>query len=382
MGAKLSMRVAVFTDAYLPGFKAGGPIASISRIVKADPETEFRIITRDRDVGDNAPYQGSIPRAWQRVGGALVGYLRPGPRDTWWIRSELRRWEPHFYSFNSLHSPWFTILPLLAIRIGLLPRSTVVLAPRGETSSGALALKSRKKLWWRPVIRNLVGSRVVWQVTSPREAEDVRNWWGSPLPADHRFVVQVNLSVAPSIKASKGPKDDRPVVTFASRIVRKKGLEEAIRILGQVDVPFVFRVAGTIEDYEYWHECQRLAQEFWPQGVLAYSGTYDPSSIQAIFSESSLFIFPTHGENFGHVVAEALSVGCPVVIASDTPWTAVIESGGGHVIRSMAGAASFISAMLTAHSDEQLLARQKSHAAYSAWCEGQDAYRSPFSGLG
>ena len=33
-----------------------------------------------------------------------------------------------------------------------------------------------------------------------------------------------------------------------------------------------------------------------------------------------LFYLPTLGENFGHVIAEALGCGLPVLIADTTPW--------------------------------------------------------------
>lgn len=33
-----------------------------------------------------------------------------------------------------------------------------------------------------------------------------------------------------------------------------------------------------------------------------------------------LFVFPTLGENFGHVVIESLSAGTPVFMSNTTPW--------------------------------------------------------------
>ena len=36
--------------------------------------------------------------------------------------------------------------------------------------------------------------------------------------------------------------------------------------------------------------------------------------------QHDLFLFPTLGENFGHVIVEALLTGCPVVISDQTQW--------------------------------------------------------------
>ena len=33
-----------------------------------------------------------------------------------------------------------------------------------------------------------------------------------------------------------------------------------------------------------------------------------------------LFLFPTRSENFGYVIVEALSAGCPVATSDQTPW--------------------------------------------------------------
>jgi glycosyltransferase involved in cell wall biosynthesis len=35
------------------------------------------------------------------------------------------------------------------------------------------------------------------------------------------------------------------------------------------------------------------------------------------------------GENFGHVILEALGAGCPVVISDQTPWSHLQEKGVG-----------------------------------------------------
>ena len=39
-----------------------------------------------------------------------------------------------------------------------------------------------------------------------------------------------------------------------------------------------------------------------------------------VMGEYDLFFFPTLGENYGHVIVEALSQGTPILIADTTPW--------------------------------------------------------------
>ena len=68
--------ILTFAVTYLPGYKAGGPIRSLSAMFsQLGDEFDFRLRTRDRDFQDTAAYPGCVPGVWQRVGKAHVMYL-------------------------------------------------------------------------------------------------------------------------------------------------------------------------------------------------------------------------------------------------------------------------------------------------------------------
>ena len=48
-----------------------------------------------------------------------------------------------------------------------------------------------------------------------------------------------------------------------------------------------------------------------------------------VFQNYHLFFFPTLGENFGHVIIEALVAGCPILISDQTPWRNLETAGVG-----------------------------------------------------
>ncbi len=372
-------KVAVFCDTYLPGYKAGGPIPSISRIIETDRQHEFRVITRNRDSGDDCTYPGVPVQQWHPVGAASVGFLRRDPRDRAWVASQLRAWRPDFYYVNSLHSLHYSFVPLLAMRSKVFPVSKLVVAPRGETSLGALSIKARKKRSARPAIKRAVGNSVTWHVSSDREERDVREWWGANLPAGHSFIVRPDLAISPAEVASVGPRSASvPVVEFASRIDRMKGLESAILLMGAVSVPYEFRVHGVVKDAEYWQECRQLAARHIPIGRFSYAGPYEPQEAQDLFSDAALLLLPTLGENFGHVISEALSVGCPVLIPDTTLWTPVLEAGGGAILKDPRGAREFVEELLTESFDARQERRAGVLAAYREWFTQKQDLRSLF----
>ncbi len=48
-----------------------------------------------------------------------------------------------------------------------------------------------------------------------------------------------------------------------------------------------------------------------------------------MLEQAHLFFLPTHGENFGHAIAEAFAAGVPVLISDTTPWRDLRSSGVG-----------------------------------------------------
>jgi glycosyltransferase involved in cell wall biosynthesis len=90
-----------------------------------------------------------------------------------------------------------------------------------------------------------------------------------------------------------------------------------------------FNVYGPIEDGKYWQECQQLIQGLPTNVTVNYRGELTHPEVQGVVQCHELFFLPTCGENFGHVIAEALSAGCPVLISDQTPWRGLREAGVG-----------------------------------------------------
>jgi glycosyltransferase involved in cell wall biosynthesis len=58
---------------------------------------------------------------------------------------------------------------------------------------------------------------------------------------------------------------------------------------------------------------------------------------ESLFRSASAFVLPTHSENFGNVVAEALIRGLPVITTTGTPWSELIPKGCGWYVEPNVG---------------------------------------------
>ena len=59
--------------------------------------------------------------------------------------------------------------------------------------------------------------------------------------------------------------------------------------------------------------------------VRAYDGAGHPPP----YAIASLFLLPSHGENFGLSIAEALAHGVPALVTDSTPWSGLNRTGSG-----------------------------------------------------
>jgi len=325
--------ILTFIWGYLPGFKAGGALRTVVNMTETlSDEFEFSIVTNDRDAGDVAPYPSVVPDRWQRVGKANVLYISPGGLTLARCKRVIETTPHDALYFQSCFSP-FTLKPLAAISVGLARTSArTIVAPRGELDSGALSIRRFKKLWFLRLSR-LCGffASALWQASNANEAAAIRMWFGE------RAEVMVAPDLVPGNVAE--PRENRKKKTgqlravFISRICPKKNLDGALRILMTARGEITFDIFGPAEDASYWKECQRMISALPSHIEVNYRGTLPHEQVVATLAGYDLFLFPTLGENFGHVIREALAAGCPVLISDQTPWRDLEQAGAGWDLR-------------------------------------------------
>jgi glycosyltransferase involved in cell wall biosynthesis len=327
--------ILILSSRFAPAFKAGGPIQSLHALVnRLSGEFRFKVLTRDRDTGETRPFPGIPAGAWRAVDGAEVLYMPPGPARGLRLIREIRAAPHRLLYINSFFDPLFTLLPLLALKAGLLKHGPVVLAPRGELAAGALAQKRFKKWFFLRVLRGLGLYRdVVWHATCEEERQEILEAF--PGLSAGRIVVARNLAMEPPAAPAAPARPPKRAgvlrAVFVSRISPKKNLGRAIALLARVKGRVSLDVFGNLSDPAYWHQCLDEAARH-PELTVVYQGAIPHETVVARLRDYDVFLFPTLGENFGHVILESLLAGCPVCVSTATPWQTLEAEGAGWVI--------------------------------------------------
>jgi glycosyltransferase involved in cell wall biosynthesis len=315
--------VLVCTHYYLPGYKAGGPTRTLSNLVdQLGNQIDFNILTVDRDSGDKTAYPGVSVDDWNRVGKANVYYLSDNSGSFFGLRRVLRREKYDLIHLNSFFSPSFTIKALILRKLRLIPNKPVIIAPRGELSMAALRIKGVKKRIYRYAVKKIgLYNNVNWHASGEREVGDIRREFGSKaniLIARDLVIESIHRTDLSRLRPTKisGSLD----LVFLSRISRMKNLDGALSMLKGLNGTVNFNIYGPPEDEDYWIECQRQISNL-PKNIrVRYFGMVPPDNVGEVFGKHHVFLLPTQGENFGHVIYESLAAGCPVIISDQTPW--------------------------------------------------------------
>lgn len=314
------MEVLAFIRYYLPGYKAGGPLRTLSNMVDvlSDKDIHFKIVTSDRDVMDENPYSNVVIGKWNKVGKSEVFYCSRKQQGFWYFREIMNRTSYDVLYLQSFFDPVFTLKPLILRFLNLICRKPVLLAPRGEFSAGALSIKKLKKKIFLRMSKILYGN-VYFQASSPDESAEIEGIFKN----SKRIIIAPDLPEIPKdhIKNYWVQKGKNALkIIFLSRLSPMKNLDYAIDVILNVKCPVVFHIYGPMTDVKYWDSCKKKLDSLPAFADAKYFGPLSHNDVLKTMARYDLFFLPTRGENFGHVIFEALSVGLPVLISDRTIW--------------------------------------------------------------
>lgn len=316
-------KILIFTGSYLPGHKDGGPLRTLINITETlGDDYCFHICCFDRDHGDTKSYQNIKYNCWNQVGKANVWYVPP-KQFSFKLLKKLTKEMDLLYLCSFYQS--FGYKSLILKKIGEIS-CPVYIASMGVFSSSALAHKSVKKKLFINLCKNLrLFDNTTWSVTSELEANDLKNVLGKSV----NYVIAEDLPRA-SIPGRNKSWEAITKICFLSRICEHKGLDILIEAIKKMDNKAIeFTVYGPIEDQRYWDKCVALLND--SSINWSYKGDVPSEQVQHELGTQDILGLPTKSENYGHVIFEALSVGCIPIISDRTPWVDLEESGVGYI---------------------------------------------------
>lgn len=312
---------------FFPGKKYGGPPVSIDNFCSliSNNDNQVFIVTTNHDLGDKKKYQ-DITDGWNNRGNCKVLYLNDADYNRPNFENVIKELSPDLIYLQGLFQK--CIIPCL--QLSKKYRIKVLLALRGELCNGAFK-KKYKKVPYLVLLRKIgYLKNVYFQSTSEEETIGILKWLTSD--SDKIFEIS-NIPSVPQhlfFGIKKNPGEIR--VVFVSRIVPKKNLLYALNIFSEIKKNVVFDIYGAREDEDYWKNCEAVINRLPTNIKVTYKGVAFHEEIHSIFAKYHIFFFPTFSENYGHVIAEALSVGCYVLTSDQVPWLDMSEYGAGNCL--------------------------------------------------
>ena len=316
--------IVIFIGGYLPAKKFGGPVTSISNLVQnLGDEYDFRIITHDHEFMEKRRLDG-IKKGWNCVGKAKVLYISETNYKYNYFYYLLNKIKPDVIYLSSVFYYSMNLPAILAAKkLGI----KIVLAPRGELCENAMNLsKIKKKIYIN--IMKVAGlyKNMSFHATSDEEKENTVKYLGVK---DDNVYLMPNMHGVSKTHSSRKKISGELKIVFLARIQEKKNLLTAVKAVVKAKGNIQFDIYGPMEQPDYWEKCKDIISRA-PENIqIQYKGAVEPTKAKELFADYDCFIFPTLSENYGHVIAESLLCGCPVILSENTtPWDDIDGKAG------------------------------------------------------
>ncbi len=164
----------MFSDWYVPGYKAGGPIKSVKDMIQLLADYfQIHVITRNTDWMDSIPYEMESDK-WVDQQGVKVMYLS-GSYLSFNLNLVKKLSPDDVVFFNGIYSPFFNSFPIIRLLLKT-RRAKTIISARGMLNPNALALKPfRKKVILRLMKFLGVERKCVFHAASELEEKSILN---------------------------------------------------------------------------------------------------------------------------------------------------------------------------------------------------------------
>ena len=302
----------IITEYFHPFSDAGGPIRSIENILLLFNKTfDITLLSSNKDYKGNVLstiINSNIVQIEPKTGYNII-YISKSQIGFKTLFTNIKSTDTLY--LNGLFKPSLNFVPIIK-------SNKLIVAPRGMLQAPLLQQKWFLKKLYLSVLKFIFFfKKVKWHATTQQEASEIKNVFGDQ--SDIKVIS--NIPVIPYIESKNSVKESHSLsLVYYGLIVENKGLLNLIQTLKTLNLHISLEIYGSIKDRSYWEACLQEINFNNSQATFGYLGHANPSDSQSILAKYDAFVLLTKGENFGHSIYEALSVGTPVIITNKTPW--------------------------------------------------------------
>ncbi len=294
--------------------RSGGPATAIVPMCRAlqQHDVEVFLITTDagldRDASENVDYKGVPAKFFPSQLGESFKYSRP---LTAWLNSHAREFDlAHIHAvFN--HS---SIAAAHVCRKAGVP---YVVRPLGTLERWSMTQKSvRKRVFWQIVGKPMLRGAAAIHYTTEAEKVSTEGLLGLNHGKVIGLGVEINDGAKEKLAGHPPILPEGPYALVMSRLHPKKGLDVLID---------AFLSLVQQERFAHWRlvvagdgpqdHVLKLREMVGESDRVLFTGWLDGEEKNAVLSGASLLVLPSHQENFGMCVMEALSRSVPVLVS-------------------------------------------------------------------
>lgn len=202
-------------------------------------------------------------------------------------------------------------------------KSGIIWSPRGELLDKALDKGSKTvKRMYIKIIQKIISNETYFHSTSLEETKSIKKFFPNNLifeiPNFIRLANRQNMPI-------------KNQILYLGRLHPIKNIESLIRAIKlneEIFKRYKIIIAGT-GDANYTNFLRKEVSRLRVEDYVKFVGHIEGEKKDQLISESKCLVLPSHSENFGMVVVEALAQGTPVIASKYTPWKELVEYNAG-----------------------------------------------------
>ena len=228
----------------------------------------------------------------------------------------------HVQSIYSLTTP-------LALIYSIFLNKPVLLSPRGSLTHWSFNHRKRLKLFWIKYLIKPFSNKLYWHATSEKEEKEIKAFF----PKANIKLIQdgTYINTQPdNLEFNENRWKNQFYIAGLGRLHKVKGFDIIIKAMPSIlkKFPNLKLIIGGNDEGQLDLLVQ-LAKSLDLEKSIHFIGNISGFDKDLFLKHAQCLVVPSHTENFGIVVVEALAQSTPVIASKHTPWKILEDKKAG-----------------------------------------------------